>query len=167
MTEKDTETVRNWPMPRNCKDVERFRGLANYHIMFVKDFAEIACPLYKLTGGKPFIWGEEQQGAFEKLKAVLTSPPVLALLPSVNDSFNLYLDASRFAIGAELIQVQNGVDKVIAFSSFSLTPEQQIYCTTGRKLLAIMRFCLLSKIISVRTDHSSLTWLLRFKEPQG
>ena len=90
--------------------------------MFVKDFAVIGRLLYKLTGGKPFIWGEERQGTFEKLKAVLTSPPVLAL-PNVNDSFILDVDASQFAIGAESIQVQNGVEKLITFSSFSLTPE--------------------------------------------
>ena len=83
------------------------------------------------------------------------------------------MDASQFAIGAELIQVQNGVEKVIAFSSFSPTREQQNYCTTRRELLAIVRFTkqfrfyLLGKIFTVRTDHSSLTWLLRFKEPQG
>ena len=94
-------------------------------------------------------------------------------MPNTTDQFILDVDASNVAIGAELIQVQNGAERVIAYSSFSLTPEQKNYCTTRKELLAIVRFTrqfryyLLGNIFTVRTDHSSLTWLLRFKEPQG
>ena len=172
MTQKDTETVRNWPEQISAKDVERFLGLANYHRLFVKNFAELAQPLYKLTGGCPFVWGEREKKSFESLKAPLTSPPVLAM-PNTTDQFILDVDASNVAIGAELIQVQNRAERVIAYCSFSLTPEQKNYCTTRKELLAIVRFtrqfryCLLGNIFTVRTDHSSLTWLLRFKELQG
>ena len=54
-----------------------------------------------------------------------------------------------------------------------MTSEQKNYCTTRKELLAIVRltrqfrYYLLGRIFTVRTDHSSLTWLLRFKEPQG
>ena len=94
-------------------------------------------------------------------------------MPNTTDQFILDVDASNVAIGAELIQVQNGAERVIAYSSFSLTPEQKNYCTTRKELLAIVRFTrqfryyLLGNIFTVRTDHSSLTWLLRFKELQG
>ena len=66
-----------------------------------------------------------------------------------------------------------GVEWVIAFSSFSWTPEQRNYCTTRKEFIAIVRFTrqfryyLLGRVFTGRTDHSSLTWLLRFKEPQG
>ena len=69
--------------------------------------------------------------------------------------------------------VQNGEERVIAYSSFALTPEQKKYCTTRKELLSIVRFTrqfrhyLLGRIFTVRTDHSSLTWLLKFKDPQG
>jgi hypothetical protein len=97
---------------------------------------------------------------------------VLAL-PTANDPYILDTDASDTAIGAELLQVQNGEEKVIAFSSFTLTPEQRNYCTARKELMSIVRFArhfrhyLLGRLFIVRTDHSSLTWLLRFKEPQG
>ena len=94
-------------------------------------------------------------------------------LPNNQDSFILDTNASNEAIGCELLQIQDGVEKVIAYGSYALTKEQRKYCTTRKELLAIVRFrrqfrnYLLGKPFTVRTDHSSLTWLLRFKEPQG
>ncbi|XP_045167543.2 uncharacterized protein LOC123530833 [Mercenaria mercenaria] len=172
MTRKDTETVANWPVPTSSKDVERYLGLVNYHRSFVKNFAEQAQPLYNLTGKNQFKWGDKERASFEALKKALTETPVLAL-PNNKDPFILDCDASDKAIGAELLQVQDGVEKVIAYSSFTLTPEQKNCCTTRKELLSIVRFTrqfrhyLLGKVFTVRTDHSSLTWLLRFKEPQG
>jgi hypothetical protein len=92
---------------------------------------------------------------------------VLAL-PTADDPYILDTDASDTAIGAELLQVQNSDEEVIAFSSFTLTPEHRNYRTIRKELLNIVRFTrhyLLSRIFIVRTDHSSLTWLLRYKEP--
>lgn len=90
-----------------------------------------------------------------------------------SDPFILDTDASNYAIGGELIQLQNGKERAIAYGSFSLTKEQLKYCTTRKVLLAVVRFTrqfrhyLLGRRFVVRTDHSSLTWLLNFKEPQG
>ncbi|MBV2113414.1 MAG: DDE-type integrase/transposase/recombinase [Candidatus Thiodiazotropha sp. (ex Ctena orbiculata)] len=172
MAAKDITTVADWPVPKSSKDVEKFLGLANYHRSFIKNFAELARVLYALTGKNKFKWGNEEEEAFEALKKALTSPPVLGL-PNSRDPFLLDTDASDSAIGGELIQVQNGEEKVIAYSSFVLTPEQKKYCTTRKELLSIVRFTrqfrhyLLGRIFTVRTDHSSLTWLLKFKDPQG
>lgn len=132
----------------------------------------MASPLNRLTGKKPYMWGQEQQDAFSNLKLALTTTPVLAL-PNSKDLFILDTDASDFAIGVELIQLQEGEERVIAYGSVSLTPEQQRFCTTRKELLAIVRFTkqfshyLLGREFVVRTDHSSLTWLLNFKNPQG
>ena len=169
---KDISTITDWPVPTSSKEVERFLGLANYHRSFIKNFAELAQPLYSLTGKNKFKWEDEEQAAFDELKDALTNPPVLGL-PNSYDPLILDTDASDMAIGAELIQVQNGEERVIAYSSFALTPEQKRYCTTRKELLSIVRFTrhfrhyLLGTIFTVRTDHSSLTWLLKFKDPQG
>jgi hypothetical protein len=58
-----------------------------------------------------------EQQAFDRLKALLLSAPVLAL-PNKTDYYILDTDASDKAIGAELIQVQNGEERVIAYGSF-------------------------------------------------
>ena len=172
ISEHHLKPVKDWPVPKSTKEVERFLGFANYHRSFIKKYAKISAPLYQITGKALFRWENEQQVAFEKLKEKLTSPPVLAL-PNKRDHFILDTDASDKAIGAELIQVQNGNEKVIAYGSFVLTPEQRRYCTTRKELLAVIRFTrqfrhyLLGRQFTIRTDHSSLTWLLGFKEPQG
>ena len=79
MGDSYVEAVRYWPAPCSTKDVERFWGFANYHRGFIAGYAQMTFPLYRLTGKKPFLWGQEQQAAFDALKKALTSPPVLAL----------------------------------------------------------------------------------------
>jgi transposase InsO family protein len=168
----DIQTVLDWPRPTCTREVESFLGLTNYHRAFIKDYAKRASALYQITGKKQFAWGTEQEDAFMDLKQALTSPPILGL-PNNRDPFVLDTDASDSAIGGVLSQVQQGVERVICYGSYSLSPEQKNYCTTRKELLAVVRFTrqfrhyLLGKPFQVRTDHSSLTWLLRFKEPQG
>ena len=87
-------------VPRSSKDVERFLGFANYHRGFIAGYAQMAFPLYRLTGKKLLIWGQELQAAFDALKKALTSPPVLAL-PTLDGEFVLDTDASAEAVGAD------------------------------------------------------------------
>ena len=147
-------------------------GIANYHRSSIKDFVKISGPLYEITGKAKLQWKQPQRQALDRLKVLLLSAPVLAL-PNKNDYYILDTDASDRVIGTELIQVQNGEECVIAHGSFILTPEQRRYCTTRKELLAIIRFTrqlkhyLLSSQFTVRTHHSSHTWLLGFTEPQG
>ena len=60
----------------------------------------------------------------------------------------------------------------ISYGSYGLTPAQRKYCITRKDLLAIVRFTrqyrhyLLGRPLVVRTDHNSMTWLLRFKNIQ-
>ena len=83
----------------------------------MKNFAELADPLVALTRkGVPFMWGSEQQTAFDALKACLLSAPILGF-PTDEDRFVLDTDASLFAIGGVLSQVQNGEEVVIAYAS--------------------------------------------------
>ena len=122
LSETDIKAVLDWPVPQSTREVEQFLGLANYHRNFIKNFSRIAVPLYRLTGKNPFEWSEDHQHAFEDLKGALTSVPVLGL-PNNSDPFILDTDSSNYAIGGELIQVQDGEERVIAYGSYALTPE--------------------------------------------
>jgi hypothetical protein len=121
---------------------------------------------------RTYQWGDEQEKAFDELRNAMVRAPVLAL-PNATDPFILDTDASDKSVGAELIQIQEGEERAVAYGSLTLTPEQQKYCTTRKELLAIIRFSrqfrhyLLGRHFTVRTDHNSLTWLMNFKEPQG
>ena len=164
------ETINSWPVPKTTKDVEKFCGFANYHRNFIQDLAQLAIPLYAVTGKRKFYWGEQQQSAFENIKRALTSKPVLTL-PTLNDQFILDTDASDQAIGAVLSQIQNGQERAIGYASIALTPEQKRYCTTRKELLAVVKFTrqfkhyLLGREFIVRSDHSSLQWIMNFKNP--
>ena len=166
------EVIRNWKEPSNTKEVEQFLGFVNYHRNFIKDYSKIAKPLTEITGKKTFHWNNEQQEAYETLKRALQTTPVLTL-PNSTDQFILDTDASDSAIGAELLQVQDGIERVIAYGSFTLSGAQRKYCTIRKELLAVVRFTqhfrhyLLGREFIVRSDHSSLQWLINFKQPQG
>ena len=168
--------VHDWPIPRTAKQLSSFLGLASYMRKFVKNFASIAAPLFKLVQKDvKFHWTEEAQFAFDRLRKVLSEAPVLTLPDFSSDagSFILECDCSDVQAGAVLLQVQNGVEKVIAYGSQKLSKAQMNYGTTQKELLAVVLFVqkfsayLLGKEFKVRSDHASLKWLLTFRNPSG
>jgi hypothetical protein len=82
--------------------------------------------------------------------------PVLAL-PNMTDPFILDTDASDKSVGAELIQIQEGEERAVAYRSLTLTPEQQKYCTTRKELLAIIRFSRQFRRLNMVPPQGSLT----------
>src|SRR6267154_942659 len=134
------EQVRTWPRPRDVTEVRSFIGLASYYRRFIKDFGQIAAPLHALTGKHSrFCWTEACEVAFEELKSRLISSPILAM-PTDSGEYRLDTDASNYAIGAVLSQVQNGEERVIAYASRTLSQPEKNYCVTRRELLAIVYF---------------------------
>ena len=96
----------------------------------VAGYAQLAFPLYRLTGKKPFLWGQEQQAAFDAFNKTLTSPPVLGLL-TPDGEFVIVTDALAEAIGAELSQIQDGQERPIAYRSLSLSAAAVLHNPEG------------------------------------
>ena len=170
---KKIECIKNWKVCESVKEVRQFVGFCQYYRRFIKHFSHICKPLHDLTKKNVrFQWNEKCQHAFDTLKAEMSKPPVLAY-PNETDTFILDTDASNFAAGAVLSQVQDGVERPIAFGSKIFSKTQTNMCTTMRELCAIMLFTaeyrryLCSKKFLLRTDHASLVWLTNFKEPSG
>ena len=78
------EAVTSYPQPMNVKELRGFLGLVNYYRRFVQGFASIAHPLYQLTSknAKGFDWTPHCQQAFDQLKQLLVSPPILVYIPA-------------------------------------------------------------------------------------
>ena len=82
-------------------------------------------------------------------------------------------DASLFAVGGVLNQLQDDREVVIAYASRSLRLSQRWYCTTRREMLAAVVMCthfrsyLLGAQFTLHTDHSSLPWLQKFRNEDG
>ncbi|GJR48179.1 reverse transcriptase domain-containing protein [Tanacetum coccineum] len=160
------EAVKNWTSPTTPTEVRQFLGLAGYYRRFIEGFSKIAKPLTKLTQkNKSYIWGEEQESAFQLLKQKLCEAPILAL-PEGNDNFVVYCDASLQGLGAVLMQRE----KVIAYASRQLKPHEENYTTHDLELgavifaLKIWRHYLYGTKCTVFTDHKSLQHILRQKE---
>ncbi|GFY34048.1 retrovirus-related Pol polyprotein from transposon 412 [Trichonephila clavipes] len=104
---------------------------------FIKGFCYLAEPLQSLLkSGVEFHWGPEEVEAFNSLKKALTSDPVLGMYDE-RASTEIHTDASGYGIGAVLVQIQNNVEKVIAYASRTLTKAEKNYSTTERECLAI------------------------------
>ena len=166
------DKVKAWEPPRTQKEVRAFLGLAGYYRAYVPDFGVVAEPLVRLTDARAeFHWTQACQEAFLELKRRLVTAPILAY-PNQTDPFVLDTDASDVAIGAVLSQRQGEHERVIAYGSRALTKEERNYCVTRRELLAVVhfveayRYYLYGRRFVVRTDHSSLRWMLQQKEPR-
>ncbi|GFU94789.1 retrovirus-related Pol polyprotein from transposon 17.6 [Trichonephila clavipes] len=132
------KAVRNFPTPKNIHDIRSFLGLCSYFRRFIKGFCYLAEPLQSLLkSGVEFHWGPEEVEAFNSLKKALTSDPVLGMYDE-RASTEIHTDASGYGIGAVLVQIQNNVEKVIAYASRTLTKAEKNYSTTERECLAIV-----------------------------
>ncbi|GKE67007.1 putative reverse transcriptase domain-containing protein, partial [Tanacetum coccineum] len=131
-----------------------------------KVFSKIAKSLTELTQkNKKYIWGENQESAFQLLKQKLYEAPILAL-PEGNDDFVVYCDASHQGLGAILMQRE----KVIAYAYRQLKPGEKNYTTHDLELgavvsvLKIWRHYLYGTKCTMFTDHKSLQHILDKKE---
>ena len=170
----NTERVASWPVPNSIKEVQQFLGMAAYYRRFIKDFANIAKPLHRLTERMSrFDWTNECQAAFEELRQRLSTAPVMAH-PNFELQFILDTDASNTGLGAVLSQVgPDGKEQAIAYASHLLSKVERQYCVTRRELLAVVKFThhfrhyLLGRRFILRTDHGSLSWIQNFRNPEG
>ena len=161
-----TKVIDNLEPPKTPKGVREFLGMASFYRRFVPDFSRTAKPLTNLTKKDvTYHWTGHCQEAFEKLKAALVSPPILAY-PDMTKSFKLFTDASATAVGALLTQVQNGEERAIQYLSHQLNPAQQRYAAIEREAYAIvwalakLRHILLGSKFTILCDHQPLKSLL-------
>ena len=107
-----TDKVAAWPVPTCKREVQQFVGFANYYRHFIRDFAQLARPLHRLTEQTaPFLWSENCQESFDMLRRGLSSSPVLAY----PDFTRLDTDASDVGIGGVLSQLDDeGRERVVA-----------------------------------------------------
>src|SRR5204862_4153661 len=108
------QAVKEWPQPRTTHHIRQSLGLAGYYRRFIKGFSQIAAPLSDLLKvgesaaarnikNRFISWNTTCQLSFDRLKAALTSAPVLQQV-NPQKPFTIAMDASDFAIGSCLLQ---------------------------------------------------------------
>ena len=159
--------VMNAKRPKDVSSLRSFTGLTSYFRRFVKGYSKVAAPLESLKQkDRVWKWTDECEEAFKLLKRKLVSPPILAY-PDWNLPFILHTDASMNAIGAVLLQKQDGRERVIAYAGRVTNKQEKNYGITELECLAIVygvkkfRCYLDGRKFELITDHSALTWLFK------
>ncbi|GKG17175.1 putative reverse transcriptase domain-containing protein, partial [Tanacetum coccineum] len=122
---------KNWKTPMTPSEIRSFLGLAGYYRWFITNFSKIAKPLTLLT--HKYVWGVEQEEAFQTLKNNLCDAPILMLPDGVED-FMVYCDASNQGLGCVLMQR----GKVIAYASSQLKTREKNYTMHDWELGAVV-----------------------------
>jgi hypothetical protein len=155
------EAMLQWPLPSNLKALRGFLGLTGYYRKFIRNYGTIAAPLTALLRKNAFQWTPTATDAFLRLKAAVTSPPVLRL-PDFTKSFTVECDSCGTGLGA--ILMQDG--RPITFFSQALKGRALFLSTYEKELLSLVsavqkwRPYLLGQPFVVKTDHQSLKFLL-------
>ena len=163
------EVIQKLETPTTAKQCKSFAGMVNFVSIFCPELQRLLKPIYDLTRkGRQFIWGREQQEAFEEIKQRLQKPPVLHM-PDKVGRFQLYSDTSKYATGGALYQIQNGKPKLIVYSSKRLPEVARNYSITELEMcglaINIASFAhLLRKVdFDAVVDHLAITQIMRSK----
>ena len=165
-----TAAVKNMKQPSNVSELRRFLGMVNQLGKFSPYIAELSQPLRELLSQKnSWIWGSSQTNAFNKIKAELTSSPVLAWYNPAAET-KIIADASAYGLGAVLLQKHNDDWKPVAYASRSMTETEARYAQIEKEALATTWACerftdyILGKQFHIETDHKPLVPLLGTKQ---
>ncbi|WVZ63931.1 hypothetical protein U9M48_013522 [Paspalum notatum var. saurae] len=162
LSEKGVKDVLNWKQLETVTEIRSFLGLAGYYRRFIKDFSKTTKLMTSLTKkNAKYVWSSNCEEAFQTLKKLLTSAPVLAQ-PDVTKPFDVYCDASGNGLGCVLMQE----GRVIAYASRQLRKHEANYPTHDLELAAVVhalkiwRHYLLGNTCHIYTDHKSLKYIL-------
>jgi ribonuclease HI len=132
------EAITNFPKPIKVRDVQAFLGLIGYFRIFVRNFAERARPLYQLLKqDQPWQWTKDCEESFLAFKKILSEAPVL-VFPDFSKPLILTTDASGYAAGAILSQIQDGKERIIASASKVFSDQETRYSNTEREMTAVV-----------------------------
>ena len=162
--------IREVPRPSNVSELRRFLGMINQMSKFSPNLADRSQPLRTLLSKKNhWIWGPDQQSAFEGLKEALCSPESLAMFDAGKET-KVSADASSYGLGAVLRQRQtDGTWRPVSYISRSMTETEQRYAQIEKGALALTWACerlsqyLIGSKFTLETDHKPLIPLLSTK----
>jgi len=159
------EAILKFPNPVDRKQLRSFLGIAGYYRKFIPHYAQIAaCLTNLLRKGTKFVWTEDTKRAFVDIKSRLASRPILRP-PDFSLPFAIAVDASAVAIGANLLQVVDGIEHPICYYSKRLNSHQQNYATIEKEALALVLAVRIFSVyfgaqpVTVYSDHSPLQFL--------
>ena len=120
--------------PKNVASLQSFNGMVNYLKKFTPVLSELSEPLRRLCkSGVKWAWESEQQNAFEAIKQVIMTLPVLAYFDKTK-KHTIQCNASKKGLSTVLLQES----KPVMYVSRALTETEQRYSNIEMELLAIV-----------------------------
>ena len=176
--------IATFPVPSDQSGVRAFLGVIGITRRWVKNFAELARPLNRLTGKVDWRWTEQEQLSFEILRIKCATTTSIHGL-DLSSTCHLYTDASLHGAGLCITQFRspeeafcNGtrlIEVPIAYDSFAFSPTQKLYPTYKKELCAIVKFCVKYDYLCkhpyntaiVHTDHRPLVHFMKSDLHEG
>ena len=141
---KKITAIVNWPRPATVTTACSFLGFTNHYQRCIHKYTHIAIPLNFLTAGdntnkknQAIKGNEDCEESFQKLKHLCSSTPILAYT-DYSKPFKLHTDLCGLGLGAVLYQIsEDGLDRVIAYASQTLSKSERNYPAHKFKFLAL------------------------------
>jgi hypothetical protein len=161
-----TKVIQHFPTPKTPTQVRSFIGCAGYYRRFIENFAKVAHPLFQLlTKDSDFVWTEDCDAAFTRIKELVCSAPILRG-PDWALPFHIHTDASQTAVGAVLGQQEDKIPYTVYYVSKNLAPAELNYTVTEKEFLAVIyainKFWhyITGYPTFVHTDHAAIRYLM-------
>lgn len=163
------QAITDWPIPRSVKAVQSFLGFTGFYRRFIQNYAKITVPLTELTKAKntgTLQLPPRALAAFQQLQALFTKAPILAQFDP-QAKIKIETDASDYAIGAILSQLQGDRWHPVAFLSRKCRGPEIPLQTPDKEMLAITEafrqwrhyLAYSPQPVRVYTDHLNHTFL--------
>ena len=157
------KAISQFPVPSDVPSLQRFLGMTNYLGKFIPNYSQLTAPMRQLMHKDiEFIWTDEQNNAFTKLKDAIVSATTIAYF-DVNKDITIQCDASKDGVGAVLMQDGHPIH----FISRAMTEVETRYAQIEKELLAVVVACekfrdyIYGKHVVVESDHKPLTAILQ------
>ena len=143
--------------------------MVNFLSSFLPNLRRLLIPIYDLQKkSKKFKWTVEVEKAFNDIKELLISPPVLKA-PTPDGLFRLESDTSRKGVGGTLLQKQGNKWVVISYHSKKLPQSAKNFGITELEstglLVNIHGFMqlLCNRYFEVLVDHKAIEYMIKSK----
>ena len=163
------DAIRNLESPKTLRQTRTFCRMVNFLSSFLPNLRRLLIPIYDLQKkAKKFRWTDEAKKAFNEIKKLLVSPPVLKA-PTPDGLFQLKSDTSRDGVGGTLLQKQGDEWLVIGYHSKRLPKSAMNFGVTEleltRLLVNIHGFMqlLCNRYFEVLVDHKVIECMIKRK----
>ena len=170
--ESRKQGVKDIQAPKNRKQLKSFLGMGGYFRNHISNFARKVKPLTKLTGkDAKWAWGDDQQRAFEDIKTAMVNVDLLSFIDYSKRVF-IRTDASTDGCGAMMFQIQDDIEKPVAYLSKTFNSTERRWSTIEQETYAVYwaitswESYLLGQHFEVQTDHKNILWLYKSGVPK-